>query len=140
MRLTNRHVTLRSVGWRRVGILEPVYAKMAGEEAPVKKLAELTGIPAGNLSTINSGKRDMTSAYAERIAKAVPGISPVAHLGAPEAKEGDRLGRDVLARLAELEEGLTRLTRDVRRLADQVTVPARPGQTKTRRGAGPKKR
>lgn len=103
LRLTIHRATLRRVAaWRRKGVLEAVYAelKRQGVDHPVKHLAQLTGIPAGNLSQINTGNRDMTDGYADRIVAAVPGITRL-DLGAA-AREDDLSDRRVLARLDEL--------------------------------------
>lgn len=102
MRLTIRHVTLRSVGWRRAGILEPIYAKIAAEgfSDARDELARRTKIPGTNLSAINQGNRDMTNGYAARIASAA-GISP-AELGS-DAGGGASQALLMLDRLAALQ-------------------------------------
>ena len=91
LRFTFGHVTLRSVGWKRKGLLEPVYAQLRAEgvEHPVKELAARTGFPAGNLSMINSGKREMTDNYAVRIAEEVRGITP-SELGSSVGESAQR--------------------------------------------------
>lgn len=70
------------------------------------ELARLTGIPATNLSGMNTGRLPMTREAAERIVAAVPGVT-VADLGAPlETREAPPPLSD---RLATLEARVDRL-------------------------------
>lgn len=134
------------MGWRRQKILDPVFQKLKDEgiEFPVKHLAEITGIPAGNLSTINSGKRDMTDTYALRIAEQT-GISP-AELGS-DAGEGEHQALLTLDRLRSLEVAFEneRQSRDLEhaallvRLADleEALEKAAPGSLRRASGGDP---
>jgi hypothetical protein len=107
------------VGWRRTGLLDPIYAKLAaeGHSDARDELARRTGIKATNLSQINTGKRDMTDNYARRIADVVPGVSP-ADLGSDEGS-GAAKALLLLDRLAALEAALQkeRSDRDLERVA-----------------------
>jgi hypothetical protein len=103
LRFYIRNVTLRSVGWKRRGILDPIYARLAaeGHSDARDELARRTGIPGTNLSAINRANRAMTDGYAIRIANAVEGVSP-ADLGS-DAGGGGAQALLTLDRLQALE-------------------------------------
>lgn len=113
--------------------MRPVWAKLDVPKARREKLAELTGIPAPNLSGLNTGRLPMTREMAQRIVDAVPGLS-VLELGAP-AEEADDAGETLLTRLEELEAALAEsvrkqstMGRELGRLQERVRqLEARPG-------------
>lgn len=87
-------------------MVKPVWHRLQGTYRR-EQLAELTGIPANNLSRLNSGKLPMTMRTAEKIANAVEGLT-VLDLGAPEAGD-DEESQLALVRLARLEARLERV-------------------------------
>jgi len=85
-----RFVTLRRVlatSWKAIGRIRPIWSRLDAPKERRELLARLTRIPAPDLSAMNTGKRPMTMAKAERIMAAVPGVT-LLDLGAPVAGEG----------------------------------------------------
>ena len=81
----------------------------------LEELARLTGIPASNLSSMNTGRLPMTMATAERIAAAVPGLS-VLDLGAPSEAAAAEDPPLVLVRLQRVEETIAQIQSRLARL------------------------
>ena len=107
MQSSTLRVTLRSVlatSWKAIGLVRAAWLRLDVEKGHREKLAELTGIPAPNLSGMNTGRIPMTRETAQRIADAVPGFS-VLELGAP-VEEADDAGETMLSRLRSLEAAL----------------------------------
>jgi transcriptional regulator with XRE-family HTH domain len=115
-------------GWDAAGRLEPLWGRVGGRD----KLAKLTGIQPGTLSSYNSGKRGLGEKNARRIA-AVLKVS-IFDLGAPEAAASTRRERRVVDRLREVEAALEALGPDLAELANRVSSLERPGQPRTRGG------
>lgn len=128
-----RYVTLRSVlatSWSAKGLVRAAWLRLAVEKGHREELARLTGIPATNLSAMNTGKRPMTGEMAARIVAAVPGITQ-ADLGAPE--EADAAPSPAQPdRQEELERSVLALTRQVGRLARRVAALERQAQPEAR--------
>ena len=105
-----RFVTLRRVlatSWKAIGRIRPIWSRLDAPKERRELLARLTRIPAPDLSAMNTGKRPMTMAKAERIMAAVPGVT-LLDLGAPVAGEVQP-ARLALA-LAQLREAMEAVT------------------------------
>lgn len=111
--------------WKATGLVRPAWHRLDAPKGRRELLADLTGIPAPNLSGMNTGRIPMTMEMARRIADVVPGLS-VQELGAPA--EGDGVPRvRRLPRLEELATDLAELVRTVTRLQERVSkLEARP--------------
>lgn len=96
-----------ATSWKATGLVRQAWQRLEVKSYKRERLAELTGIPAPNLSRMNTGKMPMTLATAEKIVQVVPGIT-VLDLGATEAGD-DAVARTALLRLAELEATLERV-------------------------------
>lgn len=81
--------------WNAKGLVKPAWERL-GLRNGRDSLAQLTGIPGTNLSSMNTGKKPMTMESAAKIADAT-GVS-VLELGAP-LSEVDAAGQSVLDRL-----------------------------------------
>lgn len=88
--------------WKAKGLVRAAWLRLDVPKNHREKLAELTGIPASNLSGMNTGRLVMTLESAQRIAAAVPGLS-VLELGAP-LEHADPAGLTLLGRLEEVAE------------------------------------
>jgi hypothetical protein len=122
------YVTLRSVlatSWKATGLVKPIWQRLPAAKDKRGELARLTGIPATNLSSLNTGS-PMTMEMASRIVSAaspfIPGLS-VLDLGAPE-EAADEPGLLLLDRLRSLEDEAVR-TPDLGPLLQVVGLLAR---------------
>lgn len=126
--------------WKAQKTVEKAWLRL---DPPTRdELARLTKIPATNLSGLNTGRLPMTQEMAERICRAVPGLT-LADLGAREA-EISEAEPTVVQRLEELARGLAdsmeaqkKMDGELRRLRSRVgkleaahgaaaTAPKRP--------------
>lgn len=107
-----------ATSWNAKGLVKPIWHRLEGTYRR-EQLAELTGIPANNLSRLNSGALPMTMRTAQKIADAVEGVT-VLDLGAPGAG-GDVESELALDRLARLEERLERLLQHL--VAEGIVTP-----------------
>lgn len=116
-------------GWKATGLLSPLWARLdGGREA----LAALTGIRATELSSYNSGAKNLGISNARRIADALE-IS-VLDLGAPEGAAETRRELRVVDRLRAVEAALNRLGPNLEDLGDRVTALERQVPSRKRRG------
>lgn len=122
-RAASAYVTLRSVatpGWNAKGRISPLYARFGGREA----LAALVGISVTELSSLNSGKKNLGLSRATKIAEAT-GVT-LEELGQPPEAS--------VAGLAEFQEQLVALRRDLGARLSQIEE--RLAAVERRRGRG----
>lgn len=100
--------------WKAKGLLQPIWSRLDVPTYKREKLSELTGIPVSNLSSMNTGRMPMTLEMAQRIVRAVPGVT-LADLGAPEAVVAQHEPL-VLARLEQVEADIRLLRSMIQRL------------------------
>ena len=114
-----------ATSWIAKDLVRPIWQRMPVDHYKREELAKRTGIPASNLSSMNTGGMPMTMEQARKIVAAVPGLT-LADLGAPEAVVAAR-DPTVLDRLGELADDLAEAVRDISRLQERVALlEARP--------------
>lgn len=118
-----------ATSWKATGLVQPVWNRLDVPKDKRGELARLTGIPATNLSAMNTGNMPMTMEMAERIAAAIEGLS-VLELGAP-LELADQRGQTLLDRLQEVEdlvaEGFARLAEGIARVERRLGSGAGEG-------------
>ncbi len=72
-----------ATSWIAKDLVRPIWQRMPVKTYKREELAKRAGIPASNLSSLNTGGLPMTIEQAQKIVDAVPGVT-LADLGAPE--------------------------------------------------------
>lgn len=115
-----------ATSWKATGLVRAAWLRLDVEKDKRGELAARTGIPATNLSGMNTGRIPMTRESARRIATAVPGLTE-ADLGAPSAELGvsrDERSSAVVDLLVELQERIERAEAEIAALRAERDDPS----------------
>lgn len=105
-------------GWKAKGRLEPLYEQVGGRD----KLAELSGLSVGHVSSVNGGTKDLGIAAANKLLAATSGFS-LLDLGAPaRVVSGQRREAAAVTRLAQLEKKHAELRRQFDAFVEATTA------------------